>query len=145
MRIAVIGAGALGLTVAYRLARRGAEVTVIEKEAELGGLAAGFRPSADPEVYLEKAYHHLFQTDKDIIALIDELGLSERLLWLRPTTSTIYHNEIGQLDSPLTVLLYKHLSVPSRLRLAAGLAYLKYLINDYRRLRQHKAVDWIQR
>jgi glycine/D-amino acid oxidase-like deaminating enzyme len=31
MRIAVIGAGALGLTVAYRLARRGAEVTVIEK------------------------------------------------------------------------------------------------------------------
>ncbi len=144
MRIAVIGAGAMGLTVAYRLARRGAQVTVIEKESDLGGLAAGFRPSADPDVYLEKAYHHVFQTDKDLVALVDELGLTERLLWLRPTTSTIYHSEIGQLDSPLTVLLYKHLTIPSRLRLAAGLGYLKYLINDYHALPKAKAADWIQ-
>ena len=145
MRIAVIGGGALGLTVAYRLGQKGAQVTVIEKESELGGLAAGFHPTADPAMFLEKFYHHLFQSDKDIVALIEELGLSDRLQWLRPITSTIYQNEIAQLDSPTAVLRYKHLSVPSRLRLAAGLAYLKYLINDYRLLRQHKAVDWIQR
>src|SRR6478609_8778905 len=95
-RVAVLGGGALGLTAAYRLARRGAQVTVIEKEAELGGLAAGFRPADDPDVYLEKFYHHLFQSDKDIIALVDELGLHDRLLWLRPITSTIYKGDIAQ-------------------------------------------------
>src|SRR5438046_191074 len=147
MRIGVLGGGALGLTVAYRLAKRGAQVTLIEKEPELGGLAAGFKPAPEtnPDVYLEKAYHHLFQTDKDIVALIDELGLSERLLWLRPITSTIYKGEIAQLDSPMSVLLYKHMSLPSRLRLAAGLAYLKYGVNDYHRLPQETAAAWIQR
>ena len=145
MRIGVIGGGAVGLTVAYRLARRGAEVALIEKEPELGGLAAGFHPTDNPDLWLEKFYHHLFQTDKDIVALIDELGLSERLLWLRPNTSTIYHGEIAQLDSPTRVLLYKHLSVPSRLRLAAGLAYLKYLISDYHRLPKTTTAVWAER
>ena len=71
-----MGPGRLGLTLAYRLARRGAQVTVIEKEGELGGLAAGLpHRRATPDVYLEKFYHHLFQSDKDIIALMDELGL----------------------------------------------------------------------
>ena len=42
-RTAVLGAGALGLTMAYRLAGAGDEVTVIEREGEPGGLAAGFR------------------------------------------------------------------------------------------------------
>jgi len=42
MHIGVLGGGALGLTAAMRLARRGAQVTLIEKENELGGLAAGF-------------------------------------------------------------------------------------------------------
>src|SRR4051794_22866854 len=89
VRVAVLGGGALGLTVAYRLARRGAQVTVIEKERELGGLAAGFKPAAD-SAYLEKFYHHLFRSDKEIQALLDELGLSDKLLWLDQITATLY-------------------------------------------------------
>jgi phytoene dehydrogenase-like protein len=39
---AILGAGALGLTTAMRLAASGETVTVIEREALPGGLAAGF-------------------------------------------------------------------------------------------------------
>jgi phytoene dehydrogenase-like protein len=42
MHVGVLGGGAAGLTAAMRVGRRGAKVTLIEKESELGGLAAGF-------------------------------------------------------------------------------------------------------
>ena len=74
MHVGVLGGGAAGLTAAMRLARRGAHVTLIEKEHELGGLAAGFIVG-DSGTYLEKFYHHLFRSDKEIQDLIEELGL----------------------------------------------------------------------
>ncbi|MCX8196622.1 MAG: FAD-dependent oxidoreductase, partial [Acidilobaceae archaeon] len=40
--VLVVGAGAVGLSIAYELARRGASVAVIEKEAEAGfGVSKG--------------------------------------------------------------------------------------------------------
>ena len=78
-RTAVLGAGALGLTVALRLAQRGDAVTVIEREPLPGGLAAGFE--IEPGMWLEKFYHHLFRSDRRAIAMIEELGLGDRLEW----------------------------------------------------------------
>ena len=76
---AVLGAGALGLTVAMRLAQRGERVTILEREPLPGGLAAGFE--IEPGMWLEKFYHHLFRSDRRAIAMIDELGLSSDLQW----------------------------------------------------------------
>src|SRR4051812_9274674 len=109
--VAVVGGGALGLTVAYRLAQAGDRVTVIEREPELGGLAAGFKLGHS---YLEKFYHHLFKTDRAAAAMIEELGLGDRLEWLRPRTCTLYGGRIRQLDSPLTVLRYTPLRLFDR-------------------------------
>ena len=74
-RTAVLGAGALGLTVAYRLAQRGDDVVVLEREPIPGGLAAGFE--VEPGIWLEKFYHHLFRGDRHAIGLINELGLGD--------------------------------------------------------------------
>ncbi len=143
-RVAVLGGGALGLTAAHRLAQRGAQVTVIEKEHELGGLAAGFRPGPDT-AYLEKFYHHLFRSDKEIQALIAELGLSDKLLWLDQFTGTLYHGQVySTFRGVADVLRFKPLSLLSRLRLGAGVAYLK-AEPDYRRLRRSSAQQWIKR
>ncbi len=143
MHVGILGGGALGLTAALRLAQRGAQVTVIEKENELGGLAAGF-PVGDSGAYLEKAYHHLFRSDKDIQALIDELGLSDKLGWHSVNSSTLIGGKPWE-NSPTAMLLkYKPLSIISRLRMAAAGAYLKFEGN-YKRLRKQTAAEWIQR
>src|SRR3954452_16212044 len=94
MHVGVLGGGAAGLTAAMRLAQRGEKVTLIEKENELGGLASGFRVGENLP-YLEKFYHHLFRSDKEIQALIDELGLGDNLKWYGTTndrwmTATLY-------------------------------------------------------
>jgi protoporphyrinogen oxidase len=143
-RVAVLGGGALGLTVALRLARRGAQVTVIEKEGELGGLAAGFLVG-DSGTYLEKFYHHLFRSDKEIQALIAELGLGDKLLWLNQLTATLYHGKYySTFRGVADVLRFSPLSFPNRLRLGLATAYLK-AEPDYRRLRKSTAEQWIKR
>lgn len=140
----VLGAGALGLTVALRLAQRGEPVTVLEREPAAGGLAAGFPFPGLPNTYLEKFYHHLFRSDRDAIALIDELGLGARLVWPRPTTACLVHGRAWPLDSALRVLRFRPLSLLDRLRLGAVIAYLK-LERQHQRLEGRTAAPWIRR
>src|SRR5213594_1144114 len=112
-RTAVLGAGALGLTVALRLAQRGEDVVVIEREALPGGLAAGFE--VEPGIWLEKFYHHLFASDRHAIGLINELGLGDDLRWLRPLTVTLRDGAAHQLDSPISLLRFAPLPIADRL------------------------------
>jgi protoporphyrinogen oxidase len=56
-RTVVIGAGFTGLCAALELARRGLAVTVLESEAEVGGLAGSFEVNGEAR---EKFYHHWF-------------------------------------------------------------------------------------
>ncbi len=143
MHVGVLGGGAAGLTAAMRLARRGAKVTLIEKEDVLGGLASGFMVG-ESGVYLEKFYHHLFRSDKEIQALIAELGLGDKLEWPHPITATLYKGEKHNIDSPIAVLKYKPFSFPNRVRFAAASAYLKYQ-KDYRKFRTQTAMEWIRK
>ncbi len=138
----MLGAGALGLTVALRLAQRGEQVTVIEREPLPGGLAAGFE--VQPGAWLEKFYHHLFRSDRHAIGLISELGMGDRLEWHAPVTATLHETEIHQLDSPASLLKFTPLPVTDRLRMGAALAALKAMPNP-RLLEGQTAADWIRR
>jgi protoporphyrinogen oxidase len=141
-RTAVLGAGALGLTVALRLAQRGDEVVVVERERLPGGLASGFE--VEPGIYLDRFYHHLFASDRHAIGLIRELGLADELIWRRPLTVTLRDGAVHQLDSAGSLLRFRPLPALSRVRMGAWLAYLR-LLSTPKRLEGHTAADWIER
>ncbi|HEX9039206.1 MAG TPA: FAD-dependent oxidoreductase [Ktedonobacterales bacterium] len=127
---AILGGGALGLTLAYRLALAGERVTVYEREPVAGGLAGGFRVTPEREYgpWLEKFYHHLFYSDTDAIALIQELGLGDKLTWSAPNSSILLNGKPYRLDSdPRSILSLSPLPFIDRLRLGAGGALLKFL------------------
>ena len=74
-KIAVIGCGISGMTLAKRLRDAGHEVEIFEKESAPGGIARGFKAEGWSDS-VEFFYHHWFQKDNDLLGLIDELGLS---------------------------------------------------------------------
>lgn len=142
-RVLVIGGGVAGLTAAYDLARAGYNVTVWEAAPYLGGLAAGFKAShwAWP---LERFYHHLFQSDHDIIRLAEEIGIGHDVFFRRPITSVWKNGRSYPFDSPLRVLLFPHLGLVDKLRMGLVIAYLRFSRN-WRRFERVTAHEWLTR
>ncbi|MDP9250850.1 MAG: NAD(P)/FAD-dependent oxidoreductase [Chloroflexota bacterium] len=132
----------MGLTAAHRLAQRGDDVVVVEREPLPGGLAAGFEIA--PGLWLDKFYHHLFRGDRYAIGLINEVGLGTDLVWRRPLTVTMRDGKVHQLDSPTSLLRFSPLPMVDRLRMGAALAYLRALPTP-ERLEGQTAAAWIQR
>jgi protoporphyrinogen oxidase len=158
MDIGVIGAGITGLTAAYDLSRAGHKVTVYEARSYAGGLAGGFQDERW-EWPLERFYHHWFTSDRDLFALIDELGVRDRLFFPRPTTSIYHQGHLFPLDSPvpwlkrvpisqlhraIRVLQFAPLPLLDRLRVGWVAFYLT-LTKNWRKLELVSADAWLRR
>jgi protoporphyrinogen oxidase len=143
MRIAIIGAGATGLSAAYDLAGAGHAVSVFEAGDRVGGLAAGFK--ADHwDWTLEKFYHHWFTSDRDILGLIDELGARDRVVFPRPVTVVYYEGKFYPFDSPQRWLSFPGFSWLDVARFGAVGAYFKALPNGVA-LERYTADAWLRR
>lgn len=144
MRIAVIGAGFGGMAAAWDLARAGHAVTIYEAADHVGGLAAGFRqPGWDWSV--EKFYHHWFASDNHMLGLIDELGLSDKVVFKRPYTVVYHDGQFYPFDSILSALLFPGLGWGlNKIRFGLVGVYLR-LSNNWRGLEPYTAEAWMRK
>jgi protoporphyrinogen oxidase len=145
MNIAIIGAGAAGLSAAYDLAGLGHQVTVYEAAPNTGGLAAGFK---EPHWNwtMEKFYHHWFQSDKDVLGLIDEIGASDKVLFPRPYTVIYYNGQFHPFDhmySNMPLFLLRHYNLLDVARFGLAGAQLKFSSN-WQELEKVTAEEWLQ-
>jgi protoporphyrinogen oxidase len=105
MKIGIIGAGYAGMSAAYDLARAGHHVTIFEAANQPGGLASGFKES-HWDWSVEQYYHHWFASDRYILGLIEELGLSHKARFPRPYTVLLHNGKWYPFDSILQALLF---------------------------------------
>jgi len=139
--VGVIGGGIAGLTAALRLAQAGHTVTLWERGPKLGGQAVAF-PVAGTS--LEHFYHHLFQSDREIVALIDELGIGDALLWLPSNVGYFADGKIWPLNGALDLLRLGFIPFRDRLRVGLVTAYLQR-VKNWKRFEQVTAERWLRR
>jgi len=114
MKICIIGAGLTGLTAAHALSENN-EVDILEKATIPGGCLSSYRTD---RYYIEQYYHHCFEGDKRLFALLDTLGLKDRLEWHYGTTGYYSHDTIYPLTTPREILSYPELTMLDKARLA---------------------------
>ena len=77
-RIAVLGAGPMGLAVAYQLALDGHQPVVFEADDRVGGMTATFDFGG---LDIERYYHFHCILDHAFLQVLDKLGLADRMRW----------------------------------------------------------------
>jgi protoporphyrinogen oxidase len=140
--VAIIGAGVGGMAAAWDLRRAGHQVTIFEGSDSVGGLAGGFKlPGWEWSV--EKYYHHWFQTDRDILGLIEELGWKDQVIFPRPKTVVYTRGKFAPLDSPFAALTFPGFNLLDIARFGFATAYLRYF-SGWHGLEKVTADEWMR-
>ena len=139
-RVVVIGAGAMGLAAAYRAAKDGHEVDVVEASPEPGGMAGHFDFGG---VSLERFYHFACRTDLPTFALMEELGIADKMRW-RKTTMGYFDGALHPWGDPISLLCYPSLTLLEKMRYGL-FALVCVRRNSWPAIEHESAKDWIMR
>jgi protoporphyrinogen oxidase len=140
-KVAVLGAGPMGLAVAYQLARDGHHPIVYEADDRIGGMTAAFDFSG---LSIERYYHFHCISDCAFLKVLDELGLANKMHWVPTKMGYWYLNELQDWGNPIALLKFRGLGFMAKFRYGLH-AFLSTKRNDWKPLDKVDAVRWIQR
>lgn len=140
--VGIIGGGLVGLTTAYRLAQRGIDVSVYERDAQLGGLAG----TADLDgIPVDRYYHVVLPTDDRVRGLAAELGIGDDRFRFRTTGVGFYQQgRLTSMSSGRELLTFPGLSALDKARLGT-FAIRCQLKGGYDDLEQLSLEFWLRK
>jgi protoporphyrinogen oxidase len=139
--VVVIGAGAMGLAAAHRALTLGHHVTVLEAAPQAGGMAAHFDLNG---LSIERFYHFVCKADAPTFALLDELGMGNKMRWVSTSMGYFIKGALHPWGDPLSLLRFPHLTLIEKIRY--GLLMLISTRRDSWAVLEHtSAKDWIMR
>lgn len=139
--VAVVGGGMMGMTLAWRLRAQGHAVTIFEAAPRPGGLASAWRLG---DVTWDRFYHVMLLSDLHLRRLLDELGLSDRLVWRTTRTGFYTDGRLHSMSDTLEFLRFPPLRLIDKLRLGGTIFYASRL-RDWERLEDVPVTDWLRR
>jgi len=140
-RIAVLGAGPMGLAVAYQLARDGHQPIVFEADDRVGGMTACFDFNG---LQIERYYHFHCTSDHAFLQVLDELGIAHKMHWVETKMGYWYQQRLQPWGNPFALLGFRGLSLIAKLRYGLH-AFLCTKRTDWRALDHLEASAWIRR
>lgn len=142
-KIAVIGAGPMGLAVAYELSKQGCQVDLYEYDDRLGGMSAHFDFNG---LSIERYYHFVCHHDDPLFGLLDELGMSDKLHWVDTKMGYYYEGHLHPWGDPVSLLSFPHLDMVSKLRYGLHMFLSsKRKKANWQPLDSLDAVSWLKR
>ena len=140
-KIAIIGSGFLGLTLALRLAESGAKVTVYESAPEIGGLAGAWQIG---DVVWDKHYHVTLLSDSWTRKIVEEIGLGDEFEWVETKTGFYTDGQLVSMSNTLEFLQFPPLGLISKFRLGATIFYASR-VKNWKALEKISVEDWLTR
>ncbi|WP_217527874.1 NAD(P)/FAD-dependent oxidoreductase [Vibrio cholerae] len=140
-KIAVIGAGPMGLATAYQLAKDGYDPVLFEADDRVGGMTASFDFSG---TFIERYYHFHCISDHDFFELLEELDLSNQLVWRETKMGYWFDNKLQPWGNPLALLKFKGLSLTAKFRYGLH-AFLCTKRDNWLPLDDFEATSWIKK
>jgi protoporphyrinogen oxidase len=138
-RVVVIGAGLAGLAAAHDLLRAGHRVTILEGARDFGGLASSFTLEGHP---IERFYHFICRSDRHLIRLVEELGLSDKLRWRQVHTAFYHDGRFYPFGTPLDLLRFSVVPPLQRIRFGLHIVRSRYR-SQWRTLDRIPAKPWL--
>ncbi|OZI62972.1 NAD(P)/FAD-dependent oxidoreductase [Bordetella genomosp. 11] len=140
-RIAVLGAGPMGLAVAYQLAKDGYNPVVFEADDRVGGMTATFDFGG---LSIERYYHFHCISDTAFLEMLEELGLADKMRWTETKMGYYYQQRLQPWGNPLALLRFKGLGMMAKFRYGLH-AFLSTRRKDWRPLDNVEATSWIKK
>jgi protoporphyrinogen oxidase len=138
---AIVGGGMLGMTLAYRLAQQGQQVTLFEGAAELGGLASAWQLN---DITWDRHYHVTLLSDLTLRSLLRELNLEQDMEWVETKTGVYAGGKLYSVSNAIEFLQFPPLRLIDKLRLGLTILY-GARIKDWKRLEQIPVTTWLKR
>ncbi|MBI4697857.1 MAG: NAD(P)/FAD-dependent oxidoreductase [Nitrospirae bacterium] len=137
-KLTIIGGGITGLAVAYLAAKDGWDVTVLEGSEQIGGLMRTFQIAGNR---LEHYYHHFFTNDAELVWLLRELDIADKLEFRKTTIGIFRNNSIYDFNTPMDLLKFKPMKMMDKIRFILSSIYLGKLA-DWKKWENVSALDW---
>lgn len=131
----------LGMTLAWRLARRGQRVSLLEAAREFGGLASAWRLG---DVTWDRFYHVVLKSDTDLRDLLTEIDLESQMKWVETRTGFYSDGKLHSLSSSIEFLRFPPLNLWQKFRLGGTIFYGSKVTN-WRKLEQIPVERWLRK
>lgn len=139
MKVGIVGGGLMGLATAYYMSKAGHQVTVFEKDSQLGGLAT--HHDFGPFIW-DRFYHVILPTDTATTGFIEEIGLGDELRWRRTYTGFYVDEKFYSMSSNMEFLKFPPVTLIGKIRMALTILYCSR-IDDWKRLEKIPLESWL--
>src|ERR1700712_1374994 len=140
-RVAVIGAGPMGLAAAYELAKAGRTVKIFERDDRIGGQSATMDFAG---MRIERYYHFVCKPDQVLFSYLDELDLKDRLRWAETKMGFYSGGRLHDWGNPIALLKFPGLSLIDKLRYGLHVMWSKN-IDDWGPYDKMSSTAWLKR
>jgi protoporphyrinogen oxidase len=140
-KIAVLGAGPMGLAVAYQLVKDGHKPVIFEADDRIGGMTAAFDFSG---LNIERYYHFHCTSDDAFFDVLKELGIEDKLSWVETKMGFYHKGKVSPWGNPVALLTFPNLSLIAKFRYGLH-AFLCTKRKNWRPLDGLEATSWIKR
>lgn len=140
-KVAVIGAGVMGLACAYENLKQGHEVDLYEADDRVGGMAAHFDFDG---LSIERYYHFICKPDEFLFDLLKELDIHHLLQWRDTHMGYYYDGQLHDWGNPFALLRFPGLSMAAKLRYGVHM-FLSTKLKNWEHLDKQEASVWIRR